>query len=268
MLGLGALAMLLTACGGNTGDPVATPAGTASAAASATGDAAASPTGSTASPTPAGLPSPQPSPTGENIAGCVTADMGKIFKYTRDGTVTKGVIMGKGKVGAVVSYERRGTVCDWLPLAERLVAEGRRVLLFDRNDVVNPEKDTVEMARRLHDAGVEKVFLVGGSMGGRQSVLAAGMLKFPVAGVISVSGGTTLPEDVTALKAPFLQVTADEDSTAPLDQVQAVYEEAKKSADRQLLVLNGREHASALFTAAQGDKALQAITAFVTKHSR
>ncbi|WP_433540489.1 alpha/beta hydrolase [Streptosporangium sandarakinum] len=261
-LGLGALAMLLAACGGNTGDPAAAPAATTSAAASATESAAASPT-------PTGLPTPNssPSPTGENIAGCVTADKGEIFKYTRDGTVTKGVIMGKGTVGAVVSYERRGTVCDWLPLAERLVAEGRRVLLFDRNDVVSPEKDTVEMARRLHDAGVEKVFLIGGSMGGRQSVLAAGLLKFPVAGVISVSGGTTQPGDVTALKAPFLQVTADEDSTAPLELARAVYQEAKKSADRQLLVLNGREHASALFTAEQGDKALQAITAFVTKHS-
>ena len=112
---------------------------------------------------------PFPSPTGVNIDGCVTEETGKIFEYTRDGNTTLGVIMGKGPAGAVVSYERRGKVCDWLPLADRLVDAGHRVLLFKRNNMVEPEEDTVAMAERLREEGVTKVFLIGGSMGGRLS---------------------------------------------------------------------------------------------------
>ena len=135
--------------------------------------------------------------------------------------------MGKGSAGVVVSYERRGKVCDWLPLADRLVDAGHRVLLFKRNNMVEPEEDTVAMAERLRKEGVTKVFLVGGIDGRTLSALAAGALTFPVAGVVSVSG-VVQPEDVAGLKAPFLQVGGDQDGLAPLDMVRAAHDAAVK----------------------------------------
>ncbi|MDP9864627.1 MULTISPECIES: alpha/beta hydrolase [Streptosporangium] len=256
-LGLGALAVLLAACGSTAGGQ-------------ADGPATAQPGPTlTRSTTPTPAASPVPSSTESSaeagIDGCVTEKTGELFEYKRGGTTTKGVIMGKGPVGVVVSYERQGTVCTWLPLADRLVAAGHRVLLFDRNNTAAPEEDTVAMAGRLRKAGAEKVFLVGGSMGGRVSLLAAGELKPPPAGVISISG-TIQPGEVDELRAPFLQVTGDADPDAPLDMLQVVYNEAVKSADRQLLVLSGGDHASRLFTGDQGPKALQAVVAFIEKH--
>lgn len=254
-LGLGALALLLAACGGTAGSQAGGPTTPSPVPARTPGT----------TPTPVASPTPTPTPTGVNIDGCVTEETGKIFDYKRGGTTTKGVIMGKGPVGVVVSYERQGSVCDWLPLADRLVAEGHRVLLFDRNNTAAPEEDTVAMAQRLRKAGATKVVLVGGSMGGRLSLLAAGKLDFPVAAVISVSG-TIQPGEVDDLRAPFLQVTGDADPEAPVDMLQIVYNEAVKSADRQLLVLPGSAHASELFAGDQGEKALSAVTSFVEKH--
>ncbi|ACZ91585.1 alpha/beta hydrolase [Streptosporangium roseum] len=253
-LGLGALALLLAACGGTAGSQAGGPTTPSPVPAGTSGTA----------PTP--VATPTPTPTGANIDGCVTEKTGKIFDYKRGGTTTKGVIMGKGPVGVVVSYEHQGSVCGWLPLADRLVAAGHRVLLFDRNNTAAPEEDTVAMAQRLRKAGATKVVLVGGSMGGRLSLLAAGKLDFPVAALISVSG-TIQPGEVDDLRAPFLQVTGDADPDAPVDMLQIVYNEAVKSADRQMLVLPGQAHASELFTGDQGEKALRAVTSFVEKHT-
>ncbi|MER5318285.1 alpha/beta hydrolase [Streptosporangium roseum] len=253
-LGLGALALLLAACGGTAGSQAGGPATPSPVPARTPGTA----------PTP--VASPTPTPTGANIDGCVTEETGKIFDYKRGGTTTKGVIMGKGPVGVVVSYEHQGSVCGWLPLADRLVAAGHRVLLFDRNNTAAPEEDTVAMAQRLRKAGATKVVLVGGSMGGRLSLLAAGKLDFPVAALISVSG-TIQPGEVDDLRAPFLQVTGDADPDASVDMLQTVYNEAVKSADRQMLVLPGQAHASELFAGDQGEKALRAVTSFVEKHT-
>lgn len=260
-LGLGVLAMLLTACGGTAGSgsgelaaSPAVPAPTSSTVPTVTSSAVA---------TPATTPAPRP--TGVNIDGCVTEKNGTFFTYKRGTTTTQGVIMGKGSVGVVVSYERRGSVCDWLPLADRMVDAGYRVLLADRNNSAKPEEDTVAMATRLRKAGVTKVFLVGGSVGGQASVLAAGELPFPVAGVISISG-VAEPGDVATLKAPFLQVDGDQDDIAPADLVQAVYDAATESADRQLVMLPSREHASGLFTGDQAPKVFRAVLTFLDKH--
>jgi hypothetical protein len=241
-VGLMGLLLLLAACGGAAGSQGAGPA----------------------SPSASG-PTAVPSPTEVNIDGCVTEKTGKIFEYTRDGNTTLGVIMGRGPVGVVVSYERRGKVCDWLPLADRLVDAGHRVLLFKRNNMVEPEKDTVAMADRLREEGVTKVFLVGGSMGGGLSALAAGALTYPVAGVVSISG-VVQPEDVAGLKAPFLQIGGDRDGLAPLDMVRAAHDAAVKSADRRLVTLPSGDHASQLFAGDQAAKVLGTVMSFIEKY--
>ncbi|MBB4938059.1 hypothetical protein FHR32_002364 [Streptosporangium album] len=253
--------MLLTACGGTAGSQAQGATASPPVPAPTSSTAAASPPSTT--PTP--VATPESSPTGVNIDGCVTEKNGTIFKYKRGGTTTQGVIMGKGPVGVVVSYERRGSVCGWLPLADRMVDAGYRVLLFDRNNEAEPEGDIVAMATRLRAAGVKKVFLVGGSVGGQASVLAAGKLTSPPAGVISISG-VTQPGEVATLKAPFLQVDGDQDDIAPVDLAQAVYDAATESADRQLVILPGREHASGLFTGDQAPKLFRAVLTFLDKH--
>ncbi|GAA0980411.1 hypothetical protein GCM10009555_046860 [Acrocarpospora macrocephala] len=240
-LGLIAVLFALTACGGTVSK-----------------DTAASPSAPSASPTAS------PSPTGPNVGGCFTEADGGIFSY---GDGYTGVIMGTGPVGAVVSYERGGDVCAWRPLADRLKAAGYRVLLYDRSGAAAFGEDLiVEMAGRLRKEGVKRLFLVGGSIGGHMSIVAATRLKKPAAAVVSLSG-FALAEEVAPLDVPLLQITAENDRSPTPSIVEEVARAAVDSPDRPVVIVRGEgAHASRLFETAQSQMVLDTIMAFLAKH--
>ncbi|MCT9934067.1 hypothetical protein N5079_28040 [Planotetraspora sp. A-T 1434] len=244
--------ILLTACGGT--------AGTASTAANSPGSPAASP----ASPT---TPAASPAATGPNVQGCFTEADGRVFTYPdADGDPYTGVIIGDGPVGVVVSYERGGDVCTWRPLAERLKAAGYRALLYDRSALAPVDDLIVQMAGRLRKAGVKRLFLVGGSVGGHMSIVAATRLKRPVAGVVNLSG-VAIADEAAPLGVPLLQITAEDDGSAPPAALEEAARAAVKSPDRPVVVVRGEHaHASSLFGTAQGPKVLDTIMAFLAKH--
>jgi pimeloyl-ACP methyl ester carboxylesterase len=211
------------------------------------------------SPDVSGASSPSPQP--RTIDGCVGESDGAMFDYERSGTVTPAILLGTAGPGVVISYEANGDVCTWLPLANRLVAAGYRALLYERNNLQAPEDDIVAMARNLHDRGIESVFLVGGSMGGRLSPLAATRLDFRIAGVVNLAG-VVLPEHAAGLTAPFLQVYGTEDPLAPAAGMLAAHEAAGQARSRTLLPVAGSAHASRLFRTDQGSQVLDAIMSF------
>ncbi|GII32638.1 alpha/beta fold hydrolase [Planotetraspora mira] len=244
-----ALLLLLTGCGGTVGGTVG-----ASSPPSLPG-------------TPTATATPSASLTGPNLQGCYGPADGRLFTYDGGGVTFGGLIMGDGPVGVVVSYERGGDACTWRPLAERLTSAGYRVLLYERglSGPVNPL--IVKMTERLRKDGAERVFLVGGSIGGSESIVAATKLKEPPVGVVNLAG-TVIPEETAPLTAPLLQITAENDSGATPITLQAAGDAAVKSPDRSLIVAKGEfAHASALFGTAQGPMVLDAIMAFLAKHS-
>ncbi|MET8156893.1 alpha/beta fold hydrolase [Sphaerisporangium sp. NPDC005289] len=264
IVGLAALVMALSACGGETGATGTTAAGGrgASAGPSASGTPAATPS---AAPAPTLSPSPKrPLPKGPNLSGCYTRDDGKIFTYGEE--KLPGVVMGKGATGVVISYERGGNACTWRPLADRLVSAGYRVLLYARDLEAIPEDNIVDMARRLDkERGVGRIVLAGGSMGGTLSVSAALKLGDRVAAVVALAG-PPLPEEAARLRVPLLQIAGVYDG----DRAQRMRESddaAVLAPDRQVVVVPDESaHASSLFETPHGPQVLDTIMAFVNRH--
>lgn len=195
------------------------------------------------------------------IDGCVTSKDGELFTAT-DQMEVSGVVMGDGPVGVVVSYEDGGTVCDWLGLARALVEDGHRVLLYVRGNYAEPERDIVAMAKRLRSSGAERVVLLGGSMGGRLSPLAAERLGDPVAGVVNLSGVVTT-QHAAALTVPFLQFVGSGDLLAPVAKMRAADRAADRSSAHELVVVDDDAHASALLDGPHGEQITRRIREFV-----
>ncbi|MFC5829531.1 alpha/beta hydrolase [Nonomuraea insulae] len=244
---MGFMVGVLTACGGavSTGTAVSGPSPAAS---------------------PAGSPvaSPAPIPTGPNVSGCFTEADGKIFEHSGG---LPGVITGDGPVGVVITYERRGTVCTWRPLSDRLVAAGYRVLLYARSSSALPEDVAVAMARRLaKENGVERLFLVGGSIGATTAVPAALRLGAKVAGVVAVSG-TINTQAAARLTAPLLQIGSANDDYGGADDLARAHDAATNAVSNETMVIPGESlHASALFTSPHGKDVLDRIVAFTDRH--
>ncbi|MGA4994205.1 alpha/beta fold hydrolase [Nonomuraea bangladeshensis] len=210
-------------------------------------------------------PSSSPPPTGPNVSGCFTEADGKIFEY--DGGLP-GVITGTGSTGVVITYERRGNVCTWRPLSDRLVAAGYRVLLYARSAVAAPEDTTVAMAKRLaKEKGVGRVFLVGGSIGATTAVPAALRLgPEKIAGVVALSGEIAA-EDAAKLTVPLLQIGSEHDDYGGRAALDAARAAATKAPDTQALVIPGeRLHASQLLASPYADQVLSTVETFMNRH--
>ncbi|MEV4473631.1 alpha/beta hydrolase [Nonomuraea salmonea] len=177
------------------------------------------------------------------------------------------VIAGDGPVGVVITYERRGTVCSWRSLSDRLVAAGYRVLLYVRDSTMLPEDTTIALARRLaKEKGVERVFLVGGSIGATTAVPAALKLGSRAAGVVALSGQIK-PELAARLTVPLLQIGSENDGYGGADDLAAAQAAATKAAANETMVIPGESlHASALFGSPHGPAVLDRVVTFLDRH--
>jgi dienelactone hydrolase len=122
------------------------------------------------------------------------------------------------------------------------------------------------MAGRLTKKGVKRLFLVGGSIGGHMSIVAATRLKKPAAAVVSLSGFAATDE-VAPLDVPLLQITAENDPSLTPSTVEEIARAAVNSPDRPVVIVRGEgAHASKLFETAQSQMVLDTIMAFLAKY--
>ncbi|WP_373291437.1 alpha/beta hydrolase, partial [Nonomuraea cavernae] len=216
--------------------------------------------------TPSPTPTPTPSPviTGPNVSGCFSEDDGEIFTHGDD---LPGVITGKGEVGVVITYERLGNVCNWRPLSDRLVQAGYRVLLYARDSSVTPEDMAVRMGKRLAGKkGVERLFFVGGSIGGTASAPAAARTGDKAAGIVALSGAID-PEDAADITVPLLQIGTEHDGYGGAEDLQAAHDAATKAPANEMHVIKGeRFHATDLFRSSYGPEVLDRIVTFMDRH--
>ena len=195
--------------------------------------------------------------------GCITKDDATLIHHKKGDLEANVAVMGKGDVGVVITYETFRNVCLWLPLAERLVADGHQVLLFDQLAGTGDEL-IPQMSDLIRGKGATKVVLVGGSQGGGESILAAPDVEPAVSAVVVMA-----PSDIAtaeALTMPLLQVVASGDGDFP-SIAKANDAAATRSSDHQLLVVEGNAHASKIFDGAAKQKVLDAMSAFITKHT-
>jgi pimeloyl-ACP methyl ester carboxylesterase len=136
---------------------------------------------------------------------CGTPAGGTTFWFrTADGARLDGAVLGSGTRGVVLATEFPRDLCSWLPEALVLRKRGLRVLLFDFRGFglsTAPARasarrafagDVVAAARELRSRGASRIYLVGASLGGTASIVAAARIRPAVAGVVSLSGEANL----------------------------------------------------------------------------
>jgi pimeloyl-ACP methyl ester carboxylesterase len=210
------------------------------------------------------------------IDGCVPAALrGRaiVFRAT-DGVPLRGVLLGSGANGIVLSHEFRGSLCNWLPLARTLAQRGYRVLAYDSRPIGSPttmshlERDVVGAERELLRRGVTRVIVGGASAGGTAAMTAAARIPRSVlAGVVVLSsprqfGAMDAETAARRVTAPSFFGVGRRDS-AFVDEIRKLY--AVSAARRkQLVVVASSGHGTQLLDAAWAPPSFRAkLLAFV-----
>ncbi len=167
-------------------------------------------------------------------------------------------IFGQGPTGVILAHMRPSDQTSWFPFATRLAEDGAfTVLTFDFRGYGEStgEKDFDKIALDLDAAyrymtderGIDKVFLVGASMGGTASLILAAEKK--VAGVVAISAPAEFQyldalEPSKKITAPKLFISSEGDVPAIRSQEQ--FMEAAPDPKAQV-VYPGEEHGTELF---------------------
>jgi pimeloyl-ACP methyl ester carboxylesterase len=196
------------------------------------------------------------------------------------GAQLTGYVVGTGTTAVVLVPQRRMDSCSFTAYAKALAGRGYRVLAFDfageggsasAPDATN-SGDVKAAIAYLRQAGAGKIALIGTSRGGTAALIAASVVKPPVAGVISVSAprvfdGEDAEAAVKTLAAPALYIAAQDDGTAA-DDVRKLHD-ATPGDQRKLLVVSGRAHGIAFLggTDQAAAEVENAIDTFLTKYA-
>ena len=202
---------------------------------------------------------PEPPPTLKQACGTTFGVAARPFWLgTDDGVRLYAAEAGAGTAGIVLVHESGQSLCAWLRYARAIVDRGNRVLAIDFRAYGHSERpedveqvlelgnDLAAAAEYLRERGAEKVFLIGGSLGGAAVVQNGSRLD--VDGIVSLSGtrffegyGVNDPEAVHEMKAPFLLVSTHDDGNVPVEEARSVFASAGSS-DKRLELRAGSTH--------------------------
>ncbi len=186
-------------------------------------------------------------------------------------------VFGDGPTGVILAHMRPADQSSWFPFATELAAAGGfTVLTFDfrgygestgekQFDRVDTDL-TAAVTYMRDEMGIDRIFLVGASMGGTASLIVAARL--PVAGVVSISSPAQFPPlDAEAvvgqIDAPMLFITSQDD--VPAFRSQERFWEAAGGAKEQE-IYEGDEHGTDIFASVNGDALTERLTEFLTAH--
>lgn len=162
---------------------------------------------------------------------------------------------GTGPVGVILAHQVDADLCQWKQIWPSFTAKGYRVMAISMHAHITA--DVVEAAKQLRAQGVQKVVLVGASMGGSAVLAAAGQITPPVQAVVSLSGPTTFGgadaiEAVKTLQVPVAYFAGKQDTTFA-DAANSMYE-ATTEKDKFLHVLDpSSDHGVNLWPAVKGE---------------
>jgi pimeloyl-ACP methyl ester carboxylesterase len=210
------------------------------------------------------------------VDGCVPAGLRTnaiVFRST-DGIPLRGVVLGSGVKGIVLSHEFRGTLCNWLPFARELAKKGFRVLVYDsrplgsRPTEVHLERDVVGAERELRRRGAGRVILGGASAGGTAAMTAAALIpRSALAGVVVLSsprqlGGMDAEAAARRVTAPSFFAVGTRDSGF-VDEIRKLCA-ASAGKPRQLVVAPSSGHGTLLLDPSWAPPAFKAkLLAFI-----
>ena len=216
------------------------------------------------------------------MAGCTGGEEpspGSTVRFeTDDGIVLTGEFRGTGTAGVVLAHafpEDRGS---WADFAELLQGKGYLTLAFDfrgygdsagERDVAEIWRDVLAASARLRARGADRIVLIGASMGGTASLIAAS--RTTVDGVIALSAPTTFmglsapPEVLAAIDEPKLFLAAEGDASAATS-AQALYEQS--SGAKRVEVVTGDGHGTELLEGGQTEVVRNLILQFLAANTK
>ncbi len=196
---------------------------------------------------------------------------------TEDGVTLSGQLFGSGTSGVVLAHMYPADQTSWYPTAERLAREGYLVLTFDFRGYGDSEgtkqidlvdKDVAAAIVELARAGATSVGLIGASMGGTASLIAASQTPAPapIAGVATLSApvefkGLSAEKAVPKLTVPLLFIAAEDDAGA--DGARQLKELAGSEAELELFP--GDEHGTELLEGPYAQEVGELISGFLER---
>lgn len=199
---------------------------------------------------------------------------------TEDGLTLRGYLFGTGNVGVILSHMYPADQTSWYDAARRLADEGYLVLTFDfrgygesggDKDIELLAKDVFAATQAMRAAGATDMVLVGASMGGTASLIAAEntqlLSSLRVLGVVTLSApvefkGLDAAQAVPRLISPLLFMAAEADVGA------AGARELQELAGEQgeVGIVPGDEHGTDLLTGQAADQVWNLLLQFLRQN--
>jgi pimeloyl-ACP methyl ester carboxylesterase len=186
-------------------------------------------------------------------------------------------VFGNGKTGVILAHMRPADQSSWFPFATELAATGDfTVLTFDfrgygestgEQNFDRVDTDLQAAYEYMRDVlQLDRIFLVGASMGGTASLIIAA--RNPVDGVVSISSPAQFPpldalESVDDIVEPKLFITAKDDVPAFRSQ-EELWELAREPKQQQ--IYEGDEHGTALLDGPAAASLKAQVIAFLTSN--
>jgi len=195
---------------------------------------------------------------------------------TADGITLRGRQWGSGHRAVVLSHMYGTDQSAWSALAPTLAGAGYRVLTYDfrgvgrsggRLVVGQVDRDVLAAIRYVRAQGARQVFLIGASMGGTASLVAAGQTR--VDGVVVMASGTQFAglnarPHLAGLTVPKLFIVGSGDSPF-IHSARFMYERTPHP--KQLVVIPSAQHGTYLLQSKHRAAIERAIVEFLKKYA-
>jgi len=178
-----------------------------------------------------------------------------------------------GKTTVVLAHMSGGDLCQWLPYARVLARAGLFVFAFDfrghgfsrgRQSYARVGADVAAAVRTVRRLGARRVVVVGASLGGIATVVAAASVRPALDGAVAISAPAQIEGRVNALlsapriRVPMLYLAAEQDRNAPYDfaaDARRLYA-ATGTSEKRLELVPGSLHGVFLVTGTPAVRAL------------
>jgi pimeloyl-ACP methyl ester carboxylesterase len=193
-----------------------------------------------------------------------------------DGVTLRGQLWARGRTAVVFSHMFGTNQSIWFDLAEDLAARGYTVLTFDfrgvgtssgRLVISRVSRDTLGAVRFIRTRKPARVVLIGASMGGTSSLVAAG--RTPVDGVVVIASGMAFQgldarPYLTGLRMPKLFIVGTRD--APFNEsARTMY--ARTPRPKRLVEIPTAVHGTYMFRTKHKAAIYRVIIEFLTQLS-
>lgn len=198
-----------------------------------------------------------------------------------DGVVLEGRLLGEGSVGVVLSHMRPSDQTSWWGFARELADEGYLVLTYDfrgycpggaagcsggEQDLGEIWRDVVGAVGFIRSRGAQRVVLIGASMGGTASLMAAAQegagadVVVTLSAPVAFEGMNLTPDVLTRVSAAKLFIAGTGDGSAAAD-AETLY--ASSPPPKRVEILTTDDHGTDILDGNQSGRARTLILTYL-----